>query len=218
MIRNQRGFTLAEMLTAMVVMAIISLATLSLTMALTTAQEYSEDFHRNVQIARNSLRRIERDINRAKLITAGNSDVMVYWLEDSNDNGDIELRELRMIARDPSTGKVWLHYAEFPDFWPQVWKDQWDNDMTVQIATRLNDAATWIKNVQWAKADELASEVSSMSFSALSAPPMCELVQIEVTVGEGPGMVKLRTTASMRAHKISDLYMDSGVYYLTPPE
>ena len=90
MTRNAKGFTLAELLTAMMVMSIISLAVLSLTMALTTAQEYSEDFYRHVQIARNSLRRIERDINKANLITTGDADTLVYW-EDTNGNGDIEI-------------------------------------------------------------------------------------------------------------------------------
>jgi len=218
MISNRKGFTLAEMLTAMVVMSIISLAAVSLTMALTTAQEYSEDFYRNIQIARNSLRRIERDINKAKLITAGDANTLVYWLEDSNDNGDIELKELRMIKTDLATGKVMLCRAEFPVFWPQAWKDQWNDSMTVAMATSLPDAASCIENVQWARADEWATEVTSLQFTASPSFPTAEMVQIEVTVGDGPGMVKLRTSASMRAHKIDDLYMDDGVYYLTEPE
>ncbi|MDP6633526.1 MAG: prepilin-type N-terminal cleavage/methylation domain-containing protein [Phycisphaerae bacterium] len=218
MSRNTKGFTLAEMLTSMLVMSIISLAVVSLTMSLTTAQEYSADFYRHVQIARNSLRRIERDINKSKLITAGNSNTLVYWLEDANENGDIELTELRLITTDLATGKVMLCRAEFPAFWPPLWKDQWDNAMTVPIATNLNSAVSWIKNAQWAKQVELATEVTSLDFSASPAIPTAELLQIELTVGEGPGAVQLRSTASMRSNKLSDLFMDLGLYYLAPPE
>ena len=217
MTRNDKGFTLAEMLMALLVMSIISLAVVSLTMALTTAQECSDDFYRHVQIARNSLRRIERDINRAKLITAGDSNTLVYWLDDTNGNGDIELRELRLITTDIATGRVMLCRAVFPPFWPQDWKDTWDSSMTVQIATDLASAISWIKNVQWASADALATEVTSLTFTASPAIPTAEVLQIELKVGEGPGAVELRSSASMRANKISDLYMDAGLYYLTEP-
>ena len=217
MTRNTKGFTLAEMLTAMVVMAIISLASVSLTMALTTAQEYSEDFYRHVQIARNSLRRIERDINKAKLITAADSDTLVYWM-DSNDNGEIELTELRAITTNIAAGEVSLCRAELPVFWPPSWKKAWDNSMTVPIATNLTTAVAVIKNVRWARSDELANEVSSIRFTTSPAAPTSELVQIELTVGDGPGMVQLRSTAAMRAHKIEDLYTSGGLYYLEPPE
>jgi prepilin-type N-terminal cleavage/methylation domain-containing protein len=218
MTRNAKGFTLAEMLTAMVIMSIISLAVVSLTMALTTAQEYSEDFYRHVQIARNSLRYIERDINKAKLITAGDSDTLVYWADDANGNGDIELTELRMITTDLATGEVFLCYAEFPAFWPQNWKDTWDADMTVEIATNLASVTSWIKNDSWYKRDELATEVTSLKFTVSPAVPVAEMVQIELTVGEGVGAVELRSSASMRSHKIADLYIADNVYYLAEPE
>ena len=218
MTRKSKGFTLAELLTSMVIMSIISLAVVSLTMALTTAQEHSENFYRHVQIARNSLRFIERDINKAKLITAGDSDTLVYWL-DTNGNGDIELTELRMITTNLDTGEVMLCYAEFPVFWPQAWKDTWEADMTVEIATNLASAISWIKNDSWYKQDELATEVTSLKFTVSPAVPVAEMVQIELTVGEGIGAVELRSSASMRSHKIADLYMDGhGVYFLAEPE
>jgi prepilin-type N-terminal cleavage/methylation domain-containing protein len=218
MTRNAKGFTLAELLTAMVVMSIISLAVVSLTMALTTAQAYSEDFYRHVQIARNSLRYIERDINKAKLITAGDSDTLVYWADDANGNGDIELTELRMITTDLATGEVFLCYAEFPAFWPQSWKDTWDADMTVEIATNLASVTSWIKNDSWYKRDELATEVTALKFTVSPAVPVAEMVQIELTVGEGVGAVELRSSASMRSNKIADLYIADNVYYLAEPE
>ena len=205
---------------SLVVMSIISLAVVSLTMALTTAQEYSEDFYRHVQIARNSLRCIERDINKAKLITAGDSNTLVYWLEDTNGNGDIELRELRLVTTDIATGQVMLCRAEFPPFWPQAWKDTWDDAMTVDIATDLPTAISWIKNAMWARQDALATEVTSLEFTASPAIPAAEMLQIELTVGEGPGAVELRSSASMRANKLADLYLDAddGKYYLVEPE
>jgi prepilin-type N-terminal cleavage/methylation domain-containing protein len=218
MTRNAKGFTLAEMLMSLVVMSIISLAVVSLTMALTTAQEYSEDFYRNVQIARNSLRRLEREINRSKLITAGDANTLVYWQDDANGNGDIELTELRLVTTDIAAGKVMYYRVEFPDFWPQEWKDIWDDSMTVQIATDLPTAISWLTHPQWGAADVLATDVTSLEFTASPAAPIAEILQIELTVGEGPGAVELRSSASMRANKLADLYMDEGVYYLTEPE
>ncbi|MBL7219074.1 MAG: prepilin-type N-terminal cleavage/methylation domain-containing protein [Phycisphaerae bacterium] len=218
MTRNAKGFTLAEMLMSMLVMSIISLAVVSLTTALTTAQEYSEDFYRHVQIARNSLRCIEREINRAKLITAGNSTTLVYWLEDTNGNGDIELTELRLITTDIATGRVMLHRAEFPAGWPPVWKDIYDDSITVHDATVLPNAIAAITKPQWARQDALATEVASLRFTASPAIPVAQVLQIEMTVGEGPRAVELRSSASMRANKLADLYMDDGTYYLVEPE
>jgi len=218
MTRNAKGFTLAEMLMSLVVMSIISLAVVSLTMALTTAQEYSEDFYRNIQIARNSLRRIERHINKAKLITAGDSGTLVYWLDDANGNGDIELTELRLITTDMATGKVMMYRAVLPVYWTQEMKDIWDDSMTVPIATDLPTALTWLSHPQWAVSEALATEVTSIKFTASPAIPVAEVLQIEVTVGEGPGAVELRSSASMRANKLADLYMDHDKYYLVPPE
>lgn len=216
--RNSKGFTLAEMLTSMVVMAIISLAAVSLTMALTVAQESSEDFYRHVQIARNSLRRIERNINKAKLITAADSNTLVYWADDANENGAVELTELRMITTDLATGEVMLCYAEFPAFWPASWKTQWDERMTVDMAADLSTAAGWIKNDQWFKQDALATEITSLKFSLSPTAPTSEVLQIEMTVGEGPGSVQLRSSASLRASKVADLYVDEGDYFLAAPE
>ena len=218
MTRNTKGFTLAEMLMALVVMSIISLAVVSLTMALTTAQEYSEDFYRHVQIARNSLRRLEREINKAKLITAGDSNTLVYWLDDTNGNGDIELTELRLITTDIATGQVMLHRAEFPAGWSQALKDSVNDSIKVQDATVLPTIIAAIRNPMWARQDALATEVTSLKFTASPAIPTAQVLQIELTVGEGPRAVELRSSASMRANKLADLYMKDGKYYLVEPE
>ncbi|MBT3202009.1 MAG: hypothetical protein HN350_19075 [Phycisphaerales bacterium] len=113
---------------------------------------------------------------------------------------------------------VSIHYAQFPEAWPPVWKAQWDDTMTVAIATDPVEALSWMNSAQWAATQELASEVTSLKFSVSPEAPLAEMVQIEVTVGSGPGAVELRSSASMRAHKIADLYMDGGVYYLAAPE
>ncbi|MCP4376762.1 MAG: prepilin-type N-terminal cleavage/methylation domain-containing protein [bacterium] len=218
MTRNSKGFTLAELLMSLLVTSVIALAVTSLTISLTKADEYSENFYRHVQIARNSLRRIERDINKAKLITAGSSTSLVYWLEDANDNGDIELTELRLITADVATGKVLLYRAEFPSAWPAAWKTVFDNAMTVPIATNLTIAGIWIKNSLWAHTEELATEVTSFAFTASPSIPTSEVLQTEITVGDGPGLVELRSSASMRANKLAYLYKDSGgTYYLKTP-
>jgi prepilin-type N-terminal cleavage/methylation domain-containing protein len=219
MTRNTKGFTLAELMMSLVVMSVISLAVASLTMALTKAQEYSEDFYRHVQIARNSLRRIERDINKSKLITAGDSNTLVYWLDDANNNGDIELTELRLITTDVATGKVLLCRVEFPAGWPEAWKEIFDDSMTVPLATDLSSAITWVRRSAWAHEEELATEVSSFKFTASPSIPASEVLQIEMTVGDGPGLVELRTTTHMRASKLAYLYRDKeGVYYLQAPQ
>ncbi|MDP6544723.1 MAG: type II secretion system protein [Phycisphaerae bacterium] len=218
MIQKAKGFTLAEMLMSMMVMSIVSLAVVSMTMALTTAQEYSEDFYRNIQIARNSLRRIERDVNKSKLITAGDSNTLVYWLDDANGNGDIELTEMRMVRSNPATGEVTRYRPVLPVFWPQEWKDIWENSMTVQIATDLPTAIAWLTHPQWAVQETLATDVTSLKFTASPAIPTSEVLQIEVTVGEGPGAVELRSSSSMRASKLADLYMDDGDYHLVVRE
>jgi len=213
-----KAFTLAEMLTALTVMSIISLAVVTLTMSLTTAQEYSEDFYRRIQIARNALRRIERDIKKSKLITAGDGTSLVYWLEDANRNDDVELDELRLVQYDASRDEVHLYRPVFPAFWPQEWIDNWNEQMTIDMATDLPTAITWLTSPNWLNKQVLATEVTDFAFTASPAPPVAELLQTELTIGEEPRSVTLRSSASMRADRLSDLYKDDDTYYLSPED
>lgn len=198
MTRGTRAFTLAELVMAMAIMSIIGLAVVGMTMALTDAQEYSGDFYRNVQIARHALRYVQREIPKANLVTAVDSDSLAYWLEDTNDNGGINLTEMRLIAFESGDCEIAEYRIEFPSGWTQFMKDLADIPLSLAWVTDISNVKS-IRSESYVVRRVLATEVASAAFTASPGPPMTKLLQTEVTIGQGDRRVALRNAVALRA-------------------
>ena len=198
MMRGTRAFTLAELVMAMAIMSIIGLAVVGMTMALTDAQEYSGDFYRNVQIARNSMRYLQRAVQKANLVTAVDSDSLAYWLEDTNDNGGINATEIRLIAFESGDRELAEYKIEFPSEWSQFLKDLMDSEISLEWVTDMSNVES-MRSSSYVVRRVLATEAASAAFSASPGPPLTKLLQTEVTIGQGDRRVVLRGAAALRA-------------------
>jgi len=183
---------------AMVIMSIIGLAVVGMAMALTDAQEYSGDFYRNVQIARNSMRYLQRAVQKANLITAVDSDSLAYWLEDTNDNGRINATEIRLIAFDGARSELAEYKIEFPSWWSQQLRDLMDAEISLEWMTDMSNVEN-LKSISYGVKRVLATDASSSAFSASPGPPLTKLLQTEVTIGQGDRRVALRSAVALRA-------------------
>ena len=198
MARGTRAFTLAELVMAMAIMSIIGLAVVGMTMALTDAQEYSGDFYRNVQIARHAMRYVQREIQKANLVTAVDSDSLAYWADDTNDNGGINLTEMRLVAFDSGDREIAEYRIEFPSWWTQLMKDLEDAPLSLAWATDMSNVTSMRSN-SYVVRRLLATEAAPVTFTVSPSAPLTKLLQTEVTVGQGDRRVVLRGATALRA-------------------
>ena len=198
MTRGTRAFTLAELVMAMAIMSIIGLAVVGITMALTDAQEYSGDFYRNVQIARNSMRYLQRAIQKANLITAVDSDSLACWLEDTNDNGRINVTEMRLFAFESGDCEIAEYRIQFPSWWTQVMKALADTSVSLAWVTDISNVKSMRSN-SYVVRRVLATDVASVTFTVSPSAPITKLLQTEITIGQGDRRVVLRGATALRA-------------------
>ena len=177
MARNAKAFTLAELLMAMLVMGIIALAVGGMSMALSTAHEYSEDFYRHTQIARNGMRRVQRALRQAKLITAKDSTSVAYWAEDTNGNGRINLTEMRLLTFEAGQGELAEYRVEFPDWWEEWWKEEKDIEFPLSEVATIDQVKKLVGALEWT-GRLWAAELTDVSFVASPAAPQTKVLQV----------------------------------------
>ena len=107
--KKHKGFTLAELLIALVVTAIIMTAVTTLSFALGSVNDKSsESFQEQAQL-RYSMLRLPDLIKNAKLIVATPGDDIVIWKADNNPaNNKIDLLELAYIEMGPGRNYIKL--------------------------------------------------------------------------------------------------------------
>jgi len=111
--RYNKGFTLIELIIALIVTSIIATAVVTLAYALDTANEFTEDNCRTqVQIRFASLR-ISDLIRRSRLVCYASGGDLAVWEADYNNDGQINISELVYIECGPPPGSL-LRFCEFP--------------------------------------------------------------------------------------------------------
>ena len=92
---SRSGFTLIEVTMAMVVISVIGLTVAGVAMALSTAQDNSQDYYQCIQTGRVSMLRLQDMLRRARLVTEVFDTGLVIWESDTNGNRTIDLSELK---------------------------------------------------------------------------------------------------------------------------
>src|SRR3972149_4536193 len=111
---NYRGFTLAELLVALMVTSIVLAAVATLAFALGAAYETSDDISQKQAQVRFATLRISELIRNCKLICGASGDDLAIWRADDNDDGQINISELVYIEMGPSGEHLQL--CEFTSF------------------------------------------------------------------------------------------------------
>jgi len=210
---NAKAFTLAELLTAMLVMSIIAVAVAGMSMALSTAHEYSKDFYRHSQIARNGMRRIGRAVRQANLITATDSTSVAYWAEDTNGNGRINLTEMRLLTFQSRTGELAEYRVEFPAWWEEWMKETEDAELSLSEVTTIGQVESLGDTFGWT-GRLWATELTDASFVASPSAPQTKVLQVQFTVGQGSRQVTLRSAAGPRIDWVQHVGTAEGQWIL----
>lgn len=96
---DNRGFTLVELLVALVVTSVILSAVAALAFAMTTSSNIGEDRALSQARLRQTMLRLRDLIGNAKLVCAAPGDDLVIWEADTNTNGAIDVDEVVYLER-----------------------------------------------------------------------------------------------------------------------
>ncbi|MCD6365260.1 MAG: prepilin-type N-terminal cleavage/methylation domain-containing protein, partial [Planctomycetes bacterium] len=202
---RHHGFTLAELVMALVITSIIALAAVAVASVLSTAHAHSEAHYGSIETARSAMRRVQRALQSAQLITAVNVDhggeSVTCWTGDENSDGRINVLEVRFLEYDSGAGEIREYRVDFPDGWPQAAVDIGNTAISLEDLTTMTPDSLPEQASLYLTSLLLACDVGDFSVSAWPGPPMSKLVRVEFTVGAGQGAMTLRSAAALRAEQ-----------------
>ncbi|MBW7990902.1 MAG: prepilin-type N-terminal cleavage/methylation domain-containing protein [Planctomycetes bacterium] len=111
-VRYKRGFTLVELLLALIVTGIILAAVTTLAFAVGAANDTTDDTSQKQAQVRYATLRISELIRHCKLICGTPNSEIAIWRSDNNGDGQININELVYIER--GIGGDYLRFCEFP--------------------------------------------------------------------------------------------------------
>lgn len=106
--RYKNGFTLVELLVALVVTSIVLAAVATLAFAMGTADDTSSNTSRRQAQVRYATVRISELIRHSELICCSTSEDLAIWRADDNGDGQISIDELVYIERGPNRDRLLL--------------------------------------------------------------------------------------------------------------
>ena len=110
--RNHKGITLAELLVALMVTSIVFTAVVTLAYAIGSANDASDDTVRKQAKIRYATLRIEELIRHSKLVYSFSSSEIVFWKEDTNEDGLVGADEMVYVDSFLSDGYYQLRIRE----------------------------------------------------------------------------------------------------------
>ncbi len=111
-VRYKRGFTLVELLLALIVTGILLAAVTTLAFAVGAANDTTDDTSQKQAQVRFATLRISELIRHCKLICGTPNSEIAIWRADNNGDGQININELVYIER--GAGGDYLRFCEFP--------------------------------------------------------------------------------------------------------
>ena len=110
--RYEKGFTLVELLVALIVTGIVLAAVATLAFAVGAANDETDDTSQKQAQVRYATLRISELIRHCKLICGTPNGELAIWRADDNGDGQININELVYIER--GTGSNYLRLCVFP--------------------------------------------------------------------------------------------------------
>ncbi|MHC4394069.1 MAG: PilW family protein [Planctomycetota bacterium] len=189
--RDKQGFTLVELLVALMVTSIVLAAVATLTFAIGSANDATNDTSQKQARVRYTTLRISELIRGCKLICGTPSDDMAIWRADDNDDGQINVDELVYIER--GTGRDFVRLKEFsvPAGWPNF----------VLLISDIQDVSTkpWLIANCDTTDTGLIPQSSNVEFRLDSAAPQSRFVSIIFDVVENKVVRQYQINAALRS-------------------
>jgi len=196
--RYEKGFSLVELLVALVVTGIVLAAVATLAFAVGTANDVADDSSQKQAQVRYATLRISELIRHCKLICGTPGGDLAVWRADSNDVGQININELVYIERGPNGDHIRLYEC---------------NSVSNPVIT-LSDidavgTSWWLGFYDSETYVELLPQCSNVQFSFDAAPPNSRLVSIAFDVLENDIVREYQISAALRGWA-GNLLNDTG--------
>lgn len=193
--RYEKGFTLVELLVALIVTGIVLAAVATLAFAVGAANDETDDTSQKQAQIRHATLRISELIRYCKLICGMPGDDLAVWRADDNGNGQININELVYIER--GTGRDYLRLCEFPSSDTSV-VNLSDIDT---LSTSDYDVVTYVS---------LVPQCSNVQFGFLpELPPKSSFVTISFDIVENDIVHQYQISTALRGWA-GNLLNDTG--------
>jgi len=180
--RNKKGFTLVELLVALIVTGIVLAAVATLAFAMGAANDQTNDTSQKQAQVRYATLRISELIRHCKLICGTPGNDLAVWRADDNNDGQININELVYIER--GTARDYLRLCEFPS-----------SDTSL---VSLSDIATLSASDYSVTYVPLVPQCSNVEFGFDVVPPKSRFVSITFYVLENDFVHLYQISAALR--------------------
>lgn len=181
-VRYKRGFTLVELLLALIVTGIILAAVTTLAFAVGAANDTTDDTSQKQAQVRYATLRISELIRHCKLICGTPNSEIAIWRADNNGDGQININELVYIER--GAGRDYLRFCEFPLSDASI-----VNLSDIQTLSTSSYSVTYIP---------LVPQCVNVQFSFDMVPPYSRFVTISFDVLENGIVHRYQINTSLR--------------------
>jgi len=185
--RRQNGFTLAELLVAMVVTSIVLGAVVTLAYALGAADDAGDDTAQKQAQVRYATLRISELIRNCRLVFGATSDGLGVWRADDNGNKDINAEEVVYVNKGDEGDH--LEFMEFSG----------SGNPVLPITNFAATLATLTSPSYNQESTILVPQCSNVQFVTDSSPPWSKSVSISFDVEENGVTHHYQINTALRA-------------------
>jgi prepilin-type N-terminal cleavage/methylation domain-containing protein len=189
------GFTLIELLVALIVSSIVLTAIVTLSYAMSSAYENTNDMNKKQAHIRYATLRLSELIKQSKVICGSFSDGLVIWAADNNNDNKINVSEIIYIE---TGGGKYLRLLKFNPSNPSS-----DNSLLL-LHLRNVYYKSWLVYLYPETYTTLIDQCSNMEITLDSNPPYTQFISVVFDLNEN-GQTRTYQISSRLRCRVSNL-------------
>ena len=194
--KKHKGFTLVELIIALIVTAIIMTAVATLSFAMGSANDRSSESFRQQAQLRYSMLRLPGLLKSAKLIVATPGDDIVIWKADNNPaNNEIDLVEIAYIEMGPERNYIKLLELTGSSAADEVWFQGQSSQISYLAQETTKNTLT---NMCDYSEIAIIPECSNAALTLDTAAPQTKFVNISFNVYEENRLINYQINGYLR--------------------
>ena len=198
--KNKNGFTLVELLVALVVTGFVLAAVSTLAFALSSANKATKDQNRSQAQIRTTTMKIQEFIRNCNLICSVSDEDIAIWLSDTNNDNKINIGEICFI--ECGSKKDHLQLCTF--------SSGSDSEISLDSIGKMS-TQWWSSFSDDVSCVQLLPDCRNVEFQFDKLPPLSGLVCISFDMAENEVVRHCRINAALRSRKGNLLDISGGI-------
>ncbi len=196
---RQHGFTIAELLIAVALMAVVGVVLAGATVGFTNAYQNSQDYHHCLQTARVNVAHLESTVRKALLVVYADSHALWVWREDATGDGMMNLSETSLFTWDGSSRELHEYRLVYPVGWSAGRRAMYDVAIpSWYLTTNSKSLETYFQLARYSDVRVLAEGVTEFTVQVEPQSPHAEFVALTMTIQHGRRSITVRSAVTMR--------------------